>query len=71
MYELSQPRPILLVEDSAVDARVTRRAFTRTGLPNTLVLCRDGDEALAYLYHQGPYGSLEDADRPAAIPALF
>ena len=67
MYDLAQPRPILLVEDCAEDARITMRALAQTGVQNHLVLCRDVDEALAYLYRQGVYESLNDADRPELI----
>jgi two-component system response regulator len=45
--------PILLVEDSEDDVELTRRAFRRNNLGNTLVVARDGAEALAYLFEDG------------------
>jgi len=41
--------PILLVEDSEADARLTTRALSRAGLAHPVVLCRNGDTALDYL----------------------
>ena len=67
MYAPLLSRPILLVEDSAEDARVTMRAFLRAGLRNAVVVCRDGEEALDYLYQQGSYAMLGKADRPELI----
>lgn len=42
-------RPILLVEDNPLDLDLTLRAFRRRHLTNTIVVARDGEEALAYL----------------------
>jgi two-component system response regulator len=39
-------RPILLVEDNEDDVLLTRRAFRKAGIPNDLVVARDGVEAL-------------------------
>lgn len=44
------PGSILLVEDSEDDIELTRRAFRRNNLKNTLVVARDGAEALAHLF---------------------
>jgi CheY-like chemotaxis protein len=41
-------RPILLVEDRAVDIDLTRRAFDKRKLVNPLQVARDGEEAVAF-----------------------
>jgi CheY-like chemotaxis protein len=42
-------RPILLVEDRAIDIDLTKRAFSKRKLLNPIEVARDGEEALAYL----------------------
>ena len=42
-------RPILLVEDNPIDVDLTLRAFKRRRVTNTLLVARDGEEALAWL----------------------
>jgi len=41
-------RPILLVEDRAIDIDLTKRAFSKRKLLNPVEVARDGEEALAY-----------------------
>ena len=41
-------RPILLVEDRAIDIDLTRRAFERRKVINPLQVARDGEEAIAF-----------------------
>ena len=41
-------RPILLVEDRAVDVDLTKRAFAKRKLVNPIEVARDGEEALAF-----------------------
>ena len=57
---------ILLVEDNPSDVDLTRRAFERSKLANTLVVARDGQEALDYLF--GPQGVAGSA--PDRLPEL-
>ncbi len=60
-------REILLVEDEAADAELTRRTFERGGLLNPLRLLRDGEQALDYLLGHGAF-----ADRIAyPLPGLI
>ena len=40
-------RPILLVEDRALDVDLTKRAFSKRKLLNPIEVARDGEEALA------------------------
>jgi len=41
-------RPILLVEDRAMDVDLTKRAFAKRKLLNPIEVARDGEEALAF-----------------------
>lgn len=58
-------RPILLVEDSPADLELTLAALKRTQIANEIVVARDGAEALAYIFSEGPY-----VDRPSGPPAV-
>jgi CheY-like chemotaxis protein len=42
-------RPILLVEDNAMDVDLSLQAFQEHGVANPILVCRDGDEALRYI----------------------
>ena len=46
---------ILLVEDSTTDAQLVVRAFKRARLTNPVKVIDNGEEALDYLFHSGPY----------------
>jgi CheY-like chemotaxis protein/DNA-binding XRE family transcriptional regulator len=48
------PGDILLIEDSATDAELTRRAFQRAKIANPIKLRRDAESALRYLRRCGP-----------------
>lgn len=54
-------RPILLVEDNEDDVLLTQRAFRKAGIPNELIVARDGIEALEAL-KEGPFDN--------SLPAL-
>ena len=43
-------RPILLVEDNPVDLDLTLRAFKRRNLTNPILVARDGQEALDWIF---------------------
>lgn len=58
-------KPVLVVEDSAEDFTALGRAFRKHALPNPVLRCEDGDQALTYL--QG-YGKA--AGWPATLPAI-
>jgi CheY-like chemotaxis protein len=58
-------RPILLAEDNANDVELILAAFQETGLANEIVVTRDGEAAMNYLYRRG-----EHAGRTTAAPAL-
>ena len=56
---------ILLVEDSPNDVELTLNALERHNLANEVVVVRDGEEALDYLYRRGPHDQ-----RPAGHPVV-
>jgi two-component system response regulator len=48
---------ILLVEDNQRDEALTLRALQKSHIVNTVVVARDGVEALDYLFRTGKYAS--------------
>ncbi|MEM9022504.1 MAG: response regulator [Bacteroidota bacterium] len=46
---MKSDRPILLVDDDAVDAMMVKRALTELGITNTLLRANNGEEALEIL----------------------
>ena len=59
-------RRILLVEDDPRDVELTLTALDDYKLANEVVVCRDGQEALDYLYGRGKF-----SDRAGEIPAVI
>ena len=57
---------ILLVEDNPDDAELTRLALEESHLANEMIIVRDGQEALDWLYCQGPHGERD----PCRLPSL-
>jgi CheY-like chemotaxis protein len=58
-------RPILLVEDNPQDEMLILRALGKVNLANNVVVQRDGQQALDYLFRQGAFAGLEEK-----LPAL-
>lgn len=58
---------LLLVEDNPDDVELTRRAFARSNVLNRLVVARDGEEALDYLFATGPHAGRDPLDLPYAV----
>jgi CheY-like chemotaxis protein len=56
-----------VVEDSDEQFEATRRAFARAGINNPIRRCRDGDEALDYLFRRGAYQDEASAPRPGVV----
>jgi CheY-like chemotaxis protein len=52
---MTDTRRILLVEDSPNDVELTLTALERHKLANEVVVARDGEEALDYLFRRGPF----------------
>lgn len=59
-------KPILLVEDNPHDLELTLHALNKHRLGNEVVVARDGEEALDYLFARGPH-----AGRADGLPSLI
>ena len=57
---------ILLVEDDDRDVELTMNALEEYNLANEVIVTRDGEEALDYLYCRGKHGS-RSGDNPAVL----
>ena len=57
---------ILLVEDDDRDVELTMNALEEYNLANEVIVTRDGEEALDYLYCRGIYNS-RSGDNPAVL----
>jgi len=58
---------ILLVEDNASAAALTRRAFEKSKISNELVVIEDGKTALEYLQCTGTYSGRDKNDQPVIV----
>ncbi len=58
-------RIILLAEDNPKDVELTLAALSESQVPHEVVVSRDGEEALDYLYTRGRFAS-----RPVGNPSL-
>ncbi len=55
---------ILLIEDNESDELLTVRALEKAQVANEIVVVRDGEEALAYLFGTGPYEGRDTSQLP-------
>ena len=60
-------RSILLVEDNPKDEMLTLRVLKKCQVANTIVVVRDGAEALDYLLGTGEFAGREVADLPTVV----
>lgn len=58
---------ILLVEDNADDELLALRALKKATVPNTVVVARDGEEALDYLFGSGRFSGRDVSSQPKVI----
>lgn len=58
---------ILLVEDNPDDEALTLRAFKTNHILNEVVVARDGQEALDYLFGTGPHAGRDTSVQPSLI----
>jgi two-component system response regulator len=58
---------ILLVEDNPDDEELTRLAFEECRISNKLIVVRDGQEALDYLFMDGKYLGRDKDESPQVI----
>ena len=60
-------RLILLVEDNEDDEVLTIDALRTGGITNQIVVARDGEEALNYLFGTGSYAARGPGELPAVV----
>lgn len=58
---------ILLVEDNPDDLELALRAFEKSKVVNRVVVARDGQEALEYLFASGPHAGRSGDDDPQVV----
>ena len=58
---------VLLAEDSEHDIIATRRAWKKHNIVNPLMVVRDGEECLDYLYRRGRHADPGAAPRPKVL----
>ena len=58
---------ILLVEDNPDDEALTMRALKQSKLANEIVITRDGNEALEFLFATGKYEGRDVSHTPAVV----
>lgn len=58
---------ILLVEDNEQDELLTIRALKKNNIHNEIVVARDGEEALDYLFCRGKYEARRKDDMPHMV----
>ena len=63
---MTQVKRILLAEDNVNDVELTLEALARHNLANEVVVTRDGEEALDYLYRRGAFQMREEGN-PAVV----
>jgi len=58
---------ILIAEDNANDEELTLRALRKNNISNDIVVVRDGQEALDYLFGTGPHAGRDLSQRPQVM----
>lgn len=65
--DITELRPILLIEDEQTDSLLIQRAFEKAGVQNPIQIVTDGDNALARLEGIGQYEDRVQYPLPAFI----
>lgn len=65
--DMKKRRAILFVEDNPDDAELATRALRKSGIANDIVVVRDGQEALDWLFGEGAYAGRSPAELPTVI----
>ena len=60
-------RVILLVEDNPNDVELTLRAFEKSSVLNEIVVVRDGEQAIQYLFSTGPHADRDPSRMPEVV----
>lgn len=58
---------ILVAEDDPNDVVLLKRAFRQNGMDNPTYICKDGEDAIAYLRGEGKYKDRSVYPRPDVI----
>ena len=58
---------ILLVEDNPDDVKLTLRAFKKNNVMNEVVVARDGEEALQWLFREGVHADRDPTVTPSVV----
>jgi DNA-binding response OmpR family regulator len=66
MESMNKLGRILLVEDDPKDVELTLTALEEYNLANEVIVARDGEEALEYLYSRGKFKT-RSSDNPAVV----
>jgi len=61
------PVTVLLVEDHLDDLILAQRAFKKAGIKATLVVCRDGEQAIQYLAGTGAFADRQRSPFPSLV----
>ncbi len=62
-----QNKVVLLVEDNPDDEALTLRALRKHNLANEIVVARDGQQALDYMFGEGEYANRDCSQLPQVI----
>ena len=60
-------KTILLVEDNPQDEMLALRALGKVNLANDVIVVRDGQQAIDYLFREGEFADREGPDLPAVV----
>lgn len=60
-------KAILLVEDNPDDEELTLHAFEKNNINNTIIVARNGADALDYLFGRGTYAGRDPHDLPLVV----
>ena len=64
---MNAKQTILLVEDNPDDELLTLRALKKQNIANEVVVARDGESALDYLFGSGPYVGRDTSELPQLV----
>ena len=67
MSETNNIIEILLVEDNPQDLKLTQRALKKANLANHIQVARDGEEALQFIFCEGPHAGRKVENGPKVI----
>ncbi len=64
---MNRNRVILLVEDNPNDVELTLRAFEKSNVTKEIVVARDGEQAIQYLFSTGPHARRDPMMMPDVV----